>query len=342
MEKLGVGIVGAGWVAGEHIRSFNQNPHTEVRALASRTLDGARAKAHESGIDVDVYDDFEKMVAREDIQIVSIATPPHVHRDQAVAAAEAGKHILLEKAIATRLEDARDIRNAVAKAGVKSVVSFVLRWNPLFEIIKHHLADEAIGRVFLGEVDYFHGIGPWYKQYGWNVTMEVGGSSLLSAGCHALDAVRWFMGGEIVEVFQYGVKGGGPDFKEYEYEPTTVTVCRFDDGRIGKVSSCIECIQPYVFNINLVGTEGTIKNNRIWSRKAFAGQTDWVDVPTILPDSGDVRHHPFDHEVNHLVECIREDRESHANVADAYKTHEVVFAADRSGKEGQPVKLPLA
>ena len=61
----------------------------------------------------------------------------------------------------------------------------------------------------------------------------------------------------------------------------------------------------------------------------------------LLPDSGDVRHHPFDFEVAHLVDCIVNDKESHANVADAYKTHEVVFAADLSGKEGKPVKLPL-
>ena len=61
----------------------------------------------------------------------------------------------------------------------------------------------------MGEVDYFHGIGPWYKQYEWNIKKEVGASSLLSAGCHALDALRWFMGGEVEEVMQYATAGGG-------------------------------------------------------------------------------------------------------------------------------------
>ncbi len=339
MSKYGVGIVGAGWVAGEHIRSFQKHPDTEVKAICSRTKAGAQAKADECGVKVEVFDDFEAMLKRDDLHIIAIATPPDRHRAEAVAAAQAGKHILLEKAMATTLEDARAIRDAVAKAGVKSVVSFVLRWNPLFEIIKRQLEENAIGRVFFGEVDYFHGIGPWYKQYGWNVKKEVGGSSLLSAGCHAVDALRWFMGGEVVEVFQYATSGGGHDFAEYEYAPTSVTVCKFDDGRVGKVASCIECIQPYVFNINLVGTEGTIKNNRIWSRKQFPGQTTWVDVPTILPDSGDVRHHPFDFEVGHLLECIASGQESHAGIADAFKTHEIVFAADLSGQEGRPVKL---
>ncbi|HOT50354.1 MAG TPA: gfo/Idh/MocA family oxidoreductase, partial [Candidatus Hydrogenedentes bacterium] len=94
--------------------------------------------------------------------------------------------MLLEKAMATNVEDARAIRDAVAKAGVKSVVGFVLRWNPLFNLIKTQLADGTIGRVFLGEVDYFHGIGPWYGQYSWNVKKDIGVSSLLSAGCHAM------------------------------------------------------------------------------------------------------------------------------------------------------------
>ncbi|HNR31960.1 MAG TPA: Gfo/Idh/MocA family oxidoreductase [Candidatus Hydrogenedentes bacterium] len=341
MSKLGVGIVGAGWVAGEYVRAFAANPHTEVRALCSRTEDRARALAAEKGVRCKILTDYERMLGLDGVDIVVIATPPNCHCAQAVAAAEAGKHLVLEKAMAVTIDEARSIRSAVAKAGVKSVVSFVLRWNPLFEIIKRQLADDAIGRVYLGEVDYFHGIGPWYALYGWNVKRDVGVSSLLSAGCHAMDALRWFMGGEVVEVYQYATFGGGPDFKEYEYNPTSCTLCKFTDGRVGKVASCIECIQPYVFNINLVGTQGTIRNNQIYSRSKFPGQTTWVQVPTVLPDSGDVTHHPFSHEAAHLIECILEDRESHANVADAYKTHEICYAADLSGKEGRPVRLPL-
>ncbi|MCP4644678.1 MAG: Gfo/Idh/MocA family oxidoreductase [bacterium] len=341
MAKMGVGIVGTGWVAGEHIRAFSDNPNTEVRALCSRTEAGARAKAAECGVECDIFTDYEKMVGQDGIDIIAIATPPNVHRDEVVAAAEAGKHMLVEKAIATNLQEARDIRDAVAKSGVKTVVSFVLRWNPLFDIIKTQIADDAIGRVFLGEVDYFHGIGPWYKQYAWNVKKEIGVSSLLSAGCHAVDALRWFMGGDIVEVCQYATFGKGDDFKDYEYDPTSCTICKFDDGRVGKVASSIECIQPYVFNINLVGTHGTIKNNQLYSKTKFPGQSSWVDIPTILPDSGDVTHHPFTLEVEHLVDCIQNDTESHCSVADSYKTHEVCFAADMSGKEGGAVKLPL-
>ncbi|MBI2424134.1 MAG: Gfo/Idh/MocA family oxidoreductase [Candidatus Hydrogenedentes bacterium] len=339
MSKLGVGIVGTGWVAGEHIRAFTANPATEVLALCGRQESHAKACAVENQLRCDIFTDFGKLLEHPGVDIISIATPPDCHRDQAIGAARAKKHILLEKAMATTLEDARAIRDAVAASGVKSVVSFVLRWNPLFGIIKAQLADDAIGKVFLGEVDYYHGIGPWYKQYRWNIKKEVGVSSLLSAGCHAMDALRWFMGGEVVEVTQYGANGGGVDFSDYEYPATTATICKFADGRIGKVTSCIECIQPYVFNINLVGTRGTIRNNQIYSKNKYPGQSAWTTVPAIMPDSGDVSHHPFVHEVAHLVECIQSGTESHVNVADAFKTHEICFAADRSGREGRPVKI---
>ncbi|MCL4219242.1 MAG: Gfo/Idh/MocA family oxidoreductase, partial [Candidatus Hydrogenedentes bacterium] len=193
MSKLGVGVIGTGWVSGEHIRAFQQNPDTEVRALCSRKKESGEAKAAELGIECAIYTDYEKMLQADGIDIVSIATPPHVHRAQAVAAAQAGKHIMLEKAMATTIEDAKAIRDAVEKAGVKSVVCFVLRWNPLFNIIKAQIADNAIGKLIMGEVDYFHGIGPWYMQYEWNIKKEVGASSLLSAGCHAADGLRFFM-----------------------------------------------------------------------------------------------------------------------------------------------------
>lgn len=341
MDTLGVGLVGSGWVAGEYVKAFKSDPRAELRAVCGRDAARTKAFAVAQGLSCPTFTDIEDMLKQDGIDVVAICSPPHMHKDQAVAAAGAGKHILLEKAMAISIDEAKAVRDAVSKAGVKSAVSFVLRWNPLFDIIKQQIADDAIGKVFMGEVDYFHGIGPWYKQFVWNVKKEIGVSSLLSAGCHSLDALRYFMGGEIAEVSQYATSGGGEHFKAYEYEPTTCTILKFKDGRIGKVTSCIECVQPYVFNINMVGTHGTIKNNQIFSKTKFPGQTSWATVPTILPDSGDVTHHPFSDLAQHLIDCIAQNKESHANIADAFKSHEACFAADLSGKEGKPVSLPL-
>ena len=137
------------------------------------------------------------------------------------------------------------------------------------------------------ECDYWHWIGPHYGQYTWSRTKEAGGSSLLSAGCHAVDALRWF-GGDIVEVFGYTA----PHFEgsDYEFEPNMVALLRFANGATGKVSSLLECTTPYIFNVKLFGEKGTIRNNKVYSAEKYPGQLDYLEYPTILPDSGDVTH----------------------------------------------------
>jgi len=201
MKSLGVGIIGTGWVAGSHIEAFEANPETGIRAILSRDKERAHAYAETHGLTrARAYDRLEQILDDPSVQIVSIATPHHLHAQQAVAAAKAGKHLMLEKPVALTLAELRELEAAVRAARVKTVVSFVLRWNPLFEMIKSFLAQGVVGNLFLAEVDYLHGIGPWYAQYEWNIKKEMGGSSLLTAGCHAVDALRWFVGRRAVEV----------------------------------------------------------------------------------------------------------------------------------------------
>jgi predicted dehydrogenase len=110
---------------------------------------------------------------------------------------------------------------------------------------------------------------------------------------------------------------------------------------MGYVSACTEQWMPYVFNIELFGVDGAIRGNRFYSHK-LPGATGFVEIPTILPDSGDVAHHPFQGEIDHFVDCIRSGQESHVSLADAVNTHEACFAADQSAaQDGAPVPLPL-
>ena len=340
MKELGVGIIGTGWVSGEYIRAFQANPHTEVVGLVSR--DRARAEAKAAAFNAThcrAYERVDEMLADSSVHIVVICTPHHLHAVQGIAAAQAGKHLVLEKPVALDLEGLRELQAAVRAAGVKTVVSFVLRWNPLFEMIKGFQADGLLGNLFLAEVDYFHGIGPWYGQYEWNIKKEVAGSDLLTAGCHAVDGLRWFVAARPVEVFAYANTSRNNPLN-YEYEPNSLTMVKFEDGTMGKVASSIECVQPYIFNIALFGDQGTMRNNQIFSKR-WLGQKGWATIPTILPDSGDVTHHPFRDEVSHFVDCILNNRESHANLEDAAVTHEICFASQISAREKRPVALPL-
>jgi predicted dehydrogenase len=270
---------------------------------------------------------------------VDVCSPSHLHARQGIAAAEAGKHVLVEKPIALSVEDNRALRDAVAKARVKSQASFVLHWNPAIETLKSLLASGAIGKLSYVEVDYWHGIKPTHHAWNLYSRRESAGGAMLLAGCHAVDAARWLSGDEVVEVTAYGNNVQG----RYEYPPNVVAIFKFQSGIIGKVSALLDCEMPYAFNIDLAGTEGTLRDNRIWSKCLFPGQTDWTTFPTILPTSGDVSHHPFDGEIDHLVDCILQDRESHCSIADAFRTHELCMAIDRSlADSGRPVRLPLA
>lgn len=341
MDKLGVGIVGPGWAGGEHIKAYMNNPYVEIVAVCGRDESRTKAKMETAGLKCAIYTDYQQMLKRDDLHIVSICTPNDLHVDQGVAAAQADKHFLIEKPIALNISDLRKLRDAVRSARVKTVVGFVLRWNPLYQVIKPLIEDNAIGKIFYGEVDYFHGIGPWYKQFEWNVKKSIGGNSLLSAGCHAVDGLRWFINDEAAEVTAYSTHSDNENYRLYEYDPTMVTIIKFKGGAVGKVASSIECVQPYVFSINLLGDKGAIRNNQLYSPHKMPGQRGFATIPTILPDSGDVTHHPFQGEVDHLVECILNDKESFVNVEDGVRTHEICIAAEISAREGRSVKLPL-
>lgn len=338
-RKFGVGVLGTGWVSGEHIKAFRQNPHTEVVALLSRDRSRAEEKAREFNLgQCRSYTDLDEMLKSDEIDIISVCTPHHLHAPQAAAAAEAGKHVVVEKPIALNVDELRRLHRMVDKSRVKSIVSFVLRWNPLFQNIKAMLADQIIGRVFYSEVDCLHSVDSSYTGYHW-IRQKDGGSSLLSVGCHAVDALRWFVEAEAVEVMSCANYSKDNPLG-YEYEPNSVSLIKFADGTMGKIASSMEAVMPYTFNILLLGDRGTIRNNQVFTNR-WPGQTTWATVPTILPDTAEVSHHPFVGEINHFVDCILSDRESHCNVADAVKTHEICLAAGISAQEGRPVRLPL-
>lgn len=357
----GVLVHGAGWVATQHIAAYQRNPFTEVRAICNRSLERARQRADASGLgDVVLYDDLRQALEHPGIDIVSICTPQHVHCENVLAAAEAGKHMVIEKPVANSFEEVRQMCDAVRAAGVRTVVSFVLRWNPLFRTLKALTADGAIGRPYCVETDYLSYNGSWWSGWEDARTTEQGVSALLVGGCHAVDALRWFAApgefeaADAVEVV--AMSGGCRKGQTVEYNPLAhawtdnappmeydgleMVLVRFANGVLGKVSVNAECIMPYRFPIRIFGDRGSVFDNRIWSHK-YPGQTDWVEIPTILPDSSDVTHHPFQGEIDHFVDCLRQGVESHCNLEDAAKTHEIVFAALECYRQGRAVRLPL-
>jgi predicted dehydrogenase len=340
MSQLNVGIVGLGWVAGAHIGAFNKIPGAKVTAVCSRReLDEAAISA-QYGTPLKAYREYEAMLADPNIHVIDICTPHPLHAEQAIAAAKAGKHLIIEKPIAIKYEDAIAMRKAIHEAKVKTCVCFEVRFSQQATVIQSIIEEGLLGELHYGEADYYHGIGPWYGQFPWNVKKDFGGSSLLTAGCHALDALLMFMDSEVEEVTSYSNRSSNPIFEPYEYDTTLVTLLKFKNGKLGKVASVVDCLQPYYFHIHLVGSEGSLLDNKFHSTKLKLNKNRWSQLSTALVDSGDVADHPYEPQFKAFVESFETGKAMPLTDFDtAFESHRVVFAADLSAAEGRTVKM---
>ena len=200
----------------------------------------------------------------------------------------------------------------------------------------------------------------WYPGWEWVRTIQGGGSHLLAAGCHAVDALRWCTGLEALEVS--AVQTHFTDGYEW---PTSILVnARLEGGVLGHVTSSTDFMLPYTFQIEMMGDRATLRQDllqshrtRDRSRRARRGEPvsrclararggrrgrPGIRIRTRMPESADVSHHPFQGEMDELVECVIAGRETSINVFDAQKTMEFCLAADRSASQGgAPVALPL-
>lgn len=341
-QTLGVAVWGTGWVAGEHLRAFTRNPHTQVVAVGSRTNEGARRKLAEVGLPVgvvDIYDDLDELLTNARVQIVSICTPNSLHAANVIQAARAGKHVVIEKPPAIDVASLCEMRDEVRAAGVHTIVSFALRWNPLVQLVKSLREDGTLGEVVFARADYWHRLrSEEWAAYRWAHTRAGGGSVMLAGGSHAVDVLRHIVGAEVVSVSAR--HGPVRPASGFEWPGTTVALLEFANGTLAEVSACVDANLPYVFNLEVLGERGSLRGNRLYAER-LGGQTDWAEIPTVLPDSGDVTHHPFQDEIDHFVESIRAGREASPNLNDAVHTAEVCLAADLAATERRTVTLPL-
>lgn len=336
MAKYGVGLLGAGWVAHEYAQVFRDHPLTEVVGIYNRTPGKATALMQKQGIAGQEYASLDDFFADDRIQIVVSCTQPDVRAEHCVRAAETGKHIVLEKPVGIRETETAAIREAVAKAGVKTVTSFVLRWNPQFVTVRQLIDDGGLGELIYGEADYWHPARRALPTSAY-VQKAVVGSAFLSGGCHAVDMLRW-LGGEVVEVSAHSA--APKRITTFDFDPVVVAALTFENGAVGKLSALLDGDTPYRFNCRLFGTNGSIQNNEVYSSQKYPGANEYFTFPTITPNSGDVSHHPFRGEIEHFMECIENNVESHASIFDSYKSMAICYAIDESAaKGGQPVKV---
>jgi predicted dehydrogenase len=264
MKQFNVGVVGYGWVASAHIPAINACELAQVAAVCSaRPLDPAELSRKHGG-KIRVYSKLKDLLADPEIHVVSLCSFPPLHPGQAIAAAEAGKHLIIEKPVALNLKDLRRVQKAVKRAGVKTCVGFECRYSSQFLATKPWWTAVCSARPLRGG-GLLSRHRPWYAQYRWSKRQDMAGSSLLSAGCHAMDALLLFMNSPVVEVMSYACRSANPSYADYQFPGTVSTLVKFRSAAVGKCTSSVDCLQPYYFHTHLVGSKGSLLDNRFHS-----------------------------------------------------------------------------
>ena len=340
-HKYNVAVIGYGWAATAHIAAVNATRQARVTDVwSSRSLSSAELTARH-GAPIRVHSDLGAMLADPGVHVVDITSYPNQHAEQFCLAARKGKHVIVEKPLAVEWRDTLEIKKAVAEAGIKTCVCLECRFSSQFLATKGVIDAGLVGRLHYGEVDYYHGIGPWYSPYRWNTKRDMGGSALLTAGCHALDALLLCMDDEVEEVTSYSTQSANPVFAAYEYPTTSTTILRFKNGSVGKCAAVVDCLQPYYFHTHLVGSEGSILDDKFHSQKlAGLDRNTWSQLSMKMLDSGDVSDHPYQTQFQTFFDALDAGRDMPlTSFNDAFLTHRVIAAADLSATERRPVKI---
>ncbi|MCK9222085.1 MAG: Gfo/Idh/MocA family oxidoreductase [Limnochordia bacterium] len=194
-QKVRVGLIGCGRVANVHARALNELEQTELVAVCDIKEDRAKDFTVKYNCK-DYYLDYKEMLARDDIDAVEICTPHHLHKDMAIDAANAGKHILTEKPMALSVADADAMIEAAEKNGVTLGVIFQNRYNDASVAVKEAIDSNKLGKI-LGARAFitWKRTDEYYKGSDWKGTWDKeGGGFLIDQAIHTIDLMQWLVG----------------------------------------------------------------------------------------------------------------------------------------------------
>jgi len=247
-----VGLVGCGTIARkEHLPAFKASPDADVVAFASRSLSSAEAAAGEYG-GGKVFQDWHELID-SDVDAVDICSPNSSHAKQAIEAAKAGKHVLVEKPMACTVDEADAMIAAARDAGVVLQVAHNMRYVPAVVAARDEVARGAIGTLLTARVAFGHA-GPhtWAPEASWFYDASLsGGGPLIDLGIHAVDFTRFVTADEITDVAAMLHGDGG-------VEDAAHVLMRFASGATGSLQSSWIVRPPSDFGLTLFGTDGIL------------------------------------------------------------------------------------
>lgn len=340
MQELGLGIVGGGMIGAVQAAAISEISGAHLVAVCGR--DEKRTAAFAARFGATAYTDYEKFLAHPGLHLVSVCTPSGTHAELGIAAAAAGKHVLVEKPIEINLARADALIAACDRAGVKLGVIFQSRFLPAVQRIKRALDEARLGPLLAGDAYVkWYRAPEYYAPGSWHGTLELdGGGALINQAIHTVDLLRWMMG-PVAEVF---AMKSALRYPHIEAEDTLVGTVRFANGALGVVQAATSIKPGFKRRVEISGERGTVVLDgdaiSVWAidgEDNAAGDeeqiTDGSANPAAISNEGHRR------QIEDMLRAIREDRAPLIDGREGRKSLELVLALYVAANENRVVKV---
>lgn len=334
MDELKAGIIGLrmGWSHAEAIVAVGG---AKVAAVCDVDEERLATAAREFGAE-QAETDFRRLVQNRALDFIVVASPDHFHCEHTIAGLEAGKHVLCEKPMAPSIEECRRMVEAAQTAGRKLMIGHLVRFTPIFQILKRMRDEGEFGEVYYVGTEYQHD----YSKVGgaWRFDPRVGRHVYLGGGCHAVDLMRFFLG-EVIEVV---AMGNHFSCLQMPNDDCVLATYRTAAGHIGKVFVAGGAKRPYALTLAVYGTSGSaLASNvnpeaQVWLTRLEGMGERWMTIPA------GVESHPVRAQMSHFLTCIRDDLQPLIDGEDGMRTVAAAIAAVESTGSGQMVPIESA
>lgn len=359
MDKVRTGLVGCGKVGHLHAKALGAAAESDFVAVCSRNMERSRGFARQ--YDVKAYCDVEEMICGSQVEAVIICTPHPFHAEPAIKAAKAGVHVLVEKPLASSLQDCDAVIKAAKEANVKLGTVCQRRFYAPCLRMKQAIDEGRIGQPILGSIAmYGWRDQAYYQSDPWRGTWkDEGGGVLVNQAPHQIDLFQWFMG-PADELFGFWDNLNHPYIK---VEDTAVAVLRFKNGALGDIVVSNSQNPALYGRVYVHGRNGASIGVQTDGGAMFiAGMSD-INEPPIndlwtIPGEEEMlkkwqqqdadlfmQIHPMEHyhrlQVEDFLRAIIEGRDPLITGEEGRKTVEIFTAIYRSQRDRTPVKFPL-